>query len=89
MRKHLNITIFGLVQGVFFRTTAKEQTGKLGLTGFAQNKADGSVYIEVEGKQNQLNKFIKWCHQGSSLAKVEKVTVSETPLKNFQEFNIK
>ena len=32
--QHLNIKVYGLVQGVFFRTSAKEEANKLGLTGF-------------------------------------------------------
>lgn len=87
--KHFNIKIYGLVQGIFFRSNAKEQADKSGITGFAQNQPDGSVYIEVEGEEDKLEEFINWCHQGPSLAKVEKVTVSETPLKNFEGFNIK
>lgn len=89
MKKHLNITIFGLVQGVFFRATAKEQADKLEIKGFAQNQPDNSVYIEAEGEKDQLDKFLNWCHQGPSFAQVEKVEISEKPLKNFTEFYIK
>ena len=84
--KHLNIKIYGLVQGIFFRASAKEQADKLGITGFAKNMPDGSVYIEAEGEKNNLDKFIKWCNRGPILAQVEKVEVSEGSLKNFSEF---
>lgn len=86
MKKHLNIKIYGLVQGIFFRATAKEQANKLGITGFAKNMSDGSVYIEAEGEEKTLDKFINWCHQGPPLAQVEKVEISLSPLKNFKEF---
>jgi len=86
MEKHLNIKIFGFVQGVFFRLTAKEEAGKLGVTGFAKNDPDGSVYIEAEGPKEKLDEFIKWCHEGPSAAQVDKVVVSAGPLKNFSEF---
>lgn len=86
--QHLNIKIYGLVQGVFFRASAKEQADKLGLTGFAKNMPDGSVYIEAEGEKENLDKFIKWCHLGPMLARVEKVEVSEGSLKNFTDFTI-
>lgn len=88
MTKHLNIKIYGLVQGVFFRTTTKEQADKLGLTGFTENKSDGSVYIEAEGEENQLNQFIKWCNQGPVMASVEKVVVTEDKLNNFSRFDV-
>lgn len=87
--KHLNIIVYGLVQGVFFRTSAKEQADKLNITGFAKNEPDGSVYIEAEGAEKDLNKFIKWCNKGSSIAQVEKVETSEEQVKNFSRFEVK
>ncbi len=87
--KHLNIKIYGQVQGIFFRAGAKEQADKLGIVGFAQNQLDGSVYIEAEGKKKNLDEFLKWCHKGPSIAQVEKVGVKKTPLKNFKGFYIK
>ena len=86
--QHTNITVYGLVQGVFFRATAKEQADKLSLTGFAKNMPDGSVYIEAEGEENNLEKFIKWCNSGPMMAQIEKVEVSENSLKNFTNFTI-
>ncbi|MBU1031463.1 acylphosphatase [Patescibacteria group bacterium] len=88
MKKHLNIKISGLVQGIFFRASAKEQADRLEITGFAKNQPDGSVYIEAEGNEENLDKFIKWCHTGPSMAQVEKVELSEKPLKSFKEFEV-
>ncbi len=86
--KHYNIQIFGLVQGVFFRAASKEQADKLDIKGFAKNEPDGSVYIETEGEKENLEKFLKWCHNGPSMAEVEKVEVTEEKLKNFSQFEI-
>lgn len=88
MFRHFNIKIYGLVQGVFFRASANEQADKLGLTGFAQNEPDGSVYIEAEGEKENLDKFIKWCNIGPTMAQVEKVVVTEDKLKNFSQFKV-
>lgn len=88
MIKHFNIHIYGLVQEVFFRATAKEQAEKFGISGFAKNQSDGSVYIEAEGEENQLNKFVKWCNIGPSMAEVEKVVVNEGKLQNFSTFEV-
>lgn len=86
MTKHINITIYGKVQGVFFRVTAKEKADTLGIKVSARNEPDGSVYIEAEGEKEKIDEFVKWCHQGPSLAQVEKVEVSESSLKKFKEF---
>lgn len=77
MIKSLKIKIYGKVQRVFFRATAKEEAKKLGIKILAENKPDGSVYIEAEGEEEKLDEFIKWCHQGPDLAEVQKVEVHE------------
>lgn len=88
MVKHFNIKIYGLVQGIFYRATAKEKADKLGIKGFARNESDGSVYTEAEGDKESLDKFINWCHKGPILARVEKVEVTESYPKNFSEFEV-
>lgn len=86
MDKHLNIKISGRVQGVFFRNFAKEKAEQLRITGFAQNEPDGSLYLEIEGGEDNLEKFVEWCGDGPDLARIEKVEITEGTLKNFQEF---
>lgn len=86
--KHLDIKVFGRVQGVFFRAFAKEEAEKLGLTGFVANQDDGTVSMAVEGEEKDLEKFVDWCHQGPMLAKVEKVEVKTGPVKNYDHFSI-
>ena len=88
MKIHYNIKIYGLVQGVFFRASAKEAADKLEISGFAKNMSDGSVYMEAEGEKENLDKFIVWCNQGPMMAQVEKVEISESPLKNFSRFEV-
>lgn len=89
MLKHLNIKITGQVQGVSFRYYAQEKAQKLGLTGFVYNEPDNSVYIEAEGKEENLEKFLQWCKQGPGFAKVEKVNIQDGKLKNFNDFFVK
>lgn len=86
MEKHLNIKIIGQVQGVFFRTSTKEEADKLNIKGFVRNEPDNTVYIEAEGEKESLDKFIKWCKNGPDGAEVEEVETTEGPLKNFSDF---
>jgi len=74
------------VQGVYYRATAVEQAKAIGVFGFVRNEKDGTVYIEVEGNEENLEKFIAWCHIGSERAVVEKVLIEEGGLKNYQNF---
>lgn len=88
--RHLNIKIYGRVQMVLFRDSARRQANKLGLKGFVQNEPDSSVYIEAEGNDEQLEKFSAWCKKGPILAKVEKIDIQESvELKNFSDFKIR
>lgn len=70
-----HIRIYGQVQGVFFRRTAKEEADKLGLTGWVRNRSDGSVEAMAVGPKEKLLEFVKWCKKGSPFAKVENVEV--------------
>ena len=71
--KRLNATVYGLVQGVFFRRNTKELALKLGLTGYAENLKDGSVKVVAEGDESKLKELLAWLHKGPSNAKVERV----------------
>lgn len=88
MRKHVNIKVSGLVQGVFFRACTKEKARELGLKGFVRNESNESVYIEAEGSVDDIETFIKWCHVGSPNAKVSGVDVKEGEMRGFEDFNI-
>jgi acylphosphatase len=87
--KHLNIRVSGRVQGVFFRASTKDQADLLGVKGFVRNESNGDVYIEAEGDEIQLPKFLKWCKQGPSRARVENLEVNEGELKNFVNFEVR
>ncbi len=86
--KHIRIQITGKVQGVSFRVSAKAKADELGLGGFVQNEPDGSVYIEAEGYDKTLEKFINWCREGPQLAEVESVDTESAKLRHFNSFRI-
>ena len=88
MNKHLNIKIFGRVQGVFFRDMAKKKADELGLKGFIRNEPGGTVYAEIEGGESAIGEFVKWCRRGSASAKVEKVKVENGDFGNFTDFSV-
>lgn len=75
MLKRVEIKIYGRVQGVFYRDSARRVAKKLDITGWARNESDGTVLIAAEGEDENLKKFIKWCYNGSMLARVTKVDV--------------
>jgi acylphosphatase len=86
MTKHYNIRVNGRVQGVWFRAGAQHKAQELGLTGFARNEKDGSVYIEAEGPEEQLQEFLDWCEEGTMAAKVESRDWEEGPYQGYERF---
>lgn len=87
--KHLDIKISGRVQGVGFRWEARSLAKKLNLFGFVRNLPGSRVYIEAEGDEESLEKFLTWCRKGPWLSKVENVEVEKAESKGYNDFEIK
>ena len=83
------ILIQGRVQNVGFRYFTFKTARMLKLSGFVRNEMDGSVYIEVEGNESNVNEFIKEVRKGPSWARVDQVDVNICPVQNFSEFYVK
>ncbi len=63
IRKHM---IFcGQVQGVGFRYRARYAAEGLGVTGWVRNEWDGTVQMEAQGTEKQINQLLKMINQGS------------------------
>ena len=75
VRRHLLVE--GRVQGVFYRSGAEREAGRLGLSGFARNLRDGRVEIEVEGSSGAVDEFIAWARVGPPRAEVASVHVED------------
>jgi len=86
--KHVNIVVKGLVQGVFFRKSTQEKAYELRISGFVRNEKDGSVYIEAEGMEEDLDTFISWCHEGPENCSVSSVTVTRGSFGDYEDFTI-
>lgn len=63
VRKEIRFT--GNVQGVGFRYRAKYAAEGLGVTGWVKNEWDGSVLMEAQGTQKQINEMLKLINQSS------------------------
>lgn len=86
--KHIVLIVYGKVQGVYFRAATKAVANQLGIQGIVKNLPDGTVYIEAEGKDFELENFVEWCHEGPEKATVEKVEQKTGELKNYRNFEI-
>ncbi len=89
MIKTYSVRVTGKVQGVFFRASARQKADDLGLPGFARNQPDGSVYIEVEGEEDDLEEFFHWCQRGPQHARVDSTDIAEIDFKGFKDFEVR
>ena len=85
---HFNVKILGLVQGVNFRYYAKIKADELDIKGFVKNEPDGSVYIEAEGENDSLDRFVEWCKKGPRSAKVDRIEVKEENYRGVNDFQV-
>ncbi|SHJ31464.1 acylphosphatase [Aquimarina spongiae] len=88
MTKHYNITVKGIVQGVWYRKNTQDKARELEIKGFVKNLPNGDVYLEAEGNEQQLKLLLDWCAIGPEHARVEHVSFEEADLKSFRHFEI-
>lgn len=69
----LQATIYGRVQGVFFRDFTRKCAEELGLTGYVRNLPWGGVEVVAEGEKEKLAALVSYLKRGPPAAVVEKV----------------
>jgi acylphosphatase len=83
------IVVSGLVQGVYFRASARDVARVQRLSGWVRNRIDSGVEAVVEGEEGAVQAFIAWCHDGPPGAHVTDVRVTMEPYTGeFQGFRI-
>lgn len=90
MSNHYNLKVKGRVQGVFFRASTQQEALSLGLAGFVRNELDGTVYIEVEGEQEEINSLIAWIKNGGPpQGSVDGFEMIESEIEGYLDFEIR
>ena len=88
-KKRSFIVVEGIVQGVGFRPFVYNLAKTLGLKGWVNNNSEG-VYIDLEGFEENLDKFIKCLENNPPpLARIEKITIKTDKVLNYSNFQIK
>lgn len=86
IRKH--ITFHGRVQGVGFRYTAKYLARSLGLSGWVKNEWDGTVTLEIQGREALIQKLLVGLNNNQFIS-IEWMDTEEIPLKEEQSFKVR
>ncbi len=88
LRAH--VIVHGLVQGVWFRASTREEADRIGVGGWVRNLPDGSVEAVFEGEKKKVEEIVGWCHKGPPGARVNKVDITWGASRNeFMKFEIR
>ena len=74
-----SITVYGSVQGVGFRYRTVYAANLVGATGWVSNNYDGSVSMEIQGTEAQIDQVFKMVEQGTFVS-IEGMQVEEIPV---------
>jgi acylphosphatase len=81
-------TVYGRVQGVWFRDSTRREAERLGITGYAINLPDGTVEVLACGASDALDELATWLLSGPPMASVTKVDVRDSESRETGEFRI-
>ena len=80
----------GKVQKVGYRDFVQDSARELGITGYVENLEDGNVKVVCEGKEAEINEFIKGIEVKKAFIDVVETSVEyEEPTGEFKVFKIK
>jgi acylphosphatase len=88
MKKSVRLYIFGLVQGVFFKSFIKEKAELYDVKGFTRNLEDGKIEVFLEGDVNNVNKMIEFCKKGPKHSRISKVEIKPEIYQEFKTFKV-
>ncbi len=71
------LRFYGQVQGVGFRYTANTLAQCIGITGWVMNDFDGTVLMQAQGTESQIENLIDRLHNG---VYIEIANIEKTPL---------
>ena len=84
----MDLVIYGRVQGVNYRYSAKIKAESLNIKGSVKNMHDGSVFLTVQGEKEAINNFVKWCYIGPPGSKVIKIEKVHGETEDFRGFSV-
>ncbi len=73
--KSVDVKVSGVVQGVYYRASARREGALRGLRGWVRNQSDGSVALRLQGDPAAVDAMLDWCRVGPPAARVSRLTV--------------
>ena len=90
-KANLLAVVYGLVQGVNFRSFVIRRANELGLTGYVRNVLlDGTVEVVAEGEREKLEQLLRYLEAGPRAARVKRVNVDWSEYSGeFSRFDVR
>nr|WP_246280921.1 acylphosphatase [Cellulomonas humilata] len=79
----------GHVQGVGYRWSLAREARRLGVHGWARNRADGTVEAVLEGAAADVEVLVEWCRTGPGGAGVSGLVVTVEEPEGLTKFEIR
>lgn len=87
----LSSTVYGQVQGVYFRYFVRNTARGLGLKGYVRNLGSGdAIEVQAEGEKPQLNRLLEQLKRGPPGARVRRMEINWSDYsEQFTDFRIR
>lgn len=83
------VTVRGRVQGVGYRAGVHRGISPLNVVGYVRNMPDGTVELDIQGSETDVEDALEIAAEGSPFSSVEAVDVREAVLtEKYTDFTI-
>jgi acylphosphatase len=83
------VTVYGRVQGVFFRDSTRRRAEASGVSGWVCNLSDGAVEAVLEGPPQAVDEVMRFLHSGPRGAHVDNLEVRDEESEGLSGFEIR
>ncbi len=83
------VVAHGLVQGVFFRDSCRQEAERAGVSGWARNTDDGTLEAVFEGEDEAVQRMVAWARHGPPHADVTGLDVTDEETRGERGFSVR
>ena len=74
---------------MYFRDSLRERAQRVGIAGWARNRADGSMEATFEGPSLPVEELVAWCSDGPEAARVSRLDVIDEEPAGMMGFRVR
>ncbi len=83
------VVAHGLVQGVFFRDSCRQEAERAGVSGWVRNTGDGNLEAVFEGEDEAVQRMVAWARHGPPHADVTGLDVTDEEPRGERGFSLR